>query len=83
MTARQPGIMQFNRLPCFDTQDQWNFYRELCSYLRSARKLAPGFTCCTDCTPEYRDRMIAEKRCKFPGTTFRLVEGVIIGTRRK
>ena len=68
---------------CFDTQFQWNFYRELCSYLRSARKLSPRFTYCTDCTPEYRDRMITERRCKFPGTTFTVVGGIITGDRKK
>jgi hypothetical protein len=66
---------------CFDTPHQWNLYRRLASYLRSARKLSPKFTYCTDCTPEYRDKMCAEKRCKFPGTTFKIVNGVTVGQR--
>ncbi len=69
--------------PCFDTKFQWNFYRELCSYLRSARKLSPRFNFCVDCTPAYRDRMKAQGRCKFPGTTFKTVENIIVGERGK
>jgi len=66
---------------CFDSLFQWNFYRRLASYLRSCRKLSPRFTYCTDCTPEYRDKMRAERRCKFPGTTFTKINGVIVGQR--
>lgn len=70
--------------PCYDTQFQWNFYRELCSYLRSARKLSPRFNYCVDCTPEYKAEMARQGRCKFPGTTFVTDgDGLIKGVRSK
>lgn len=66
---------------CFVTKLQYTLYRNKAAYLRSCRKLSPKFTYCTDCTPEYRDKMIAEGRCRFPGTTFSTVNGVIVGQR--
>lgn len=63
---------------CFDTQDQYGKYKVLAQLTA-----APGFTFCTDCTPEYRDEMRAAGRCKFPGTTFGRNNGVIVGRRAK
>ena len=40
--------------------------------------------CCRDCTPEYRDRMILEKRCEYPATYFYLdKDGGLVGKRQK
>lgn len=63
---------------CFDTSRQWGIYRVLAQI--SAHD---GFTFCTDCTPERRDLMIAAGRCKFPGTTFIVSNGVVVGRRGK
>lgn len=64
---------------CFDSQKQWNLWREVAVY-----SAGDGFTYCTDCTPARRDQMIAEGRCAFPNTTFvKQTGGVIVGRRRK
>lgn len=64
--------------PCFDTRRQWEKYHTLAMISGSS-----SFNFCTDCTPEHRDQMIRERRCKFPGTTFVTVNGVLEGRRKK
>ena len=63
---------------CFDSQEQWGRYHVLATISGGN-----GFTFCEDCTPEYRDKMVAQRRCKFPGTVFTKVNEVIVGERRK
>lgn len=63
---------------CYDSQDQWGKYKVLAQLTAE-----DGFTYCTDCTAPYRDAMIAQKRCAYPGTTFGNNGGVIVGRRAK
>lgn len=63
---------------CFTSIREWGIYKVLAQL--TATK---GFTYCTDCTPEYRNKMIAEGRCAFPGTQFGKNNGVIVGRRMK
>lgn len=63
---------------CFDSKRQWGVYKVLAQITATDR-----FTYCTDCTPDYRNRMNAAGRCKFPNTTFTLNGGVLIGRRNK
>lgn len=76
--AATPVVMP-NKMPtCFETSDQYGKYKVLAQLTATE-----GFTFCTDCTPEYRDRMISEGRCKFPGTRFAKNNGVLVGRRAK
>ncbi len=61
---------------CFNSQKEWEAYHTL-----SVISGQNGHTFCTDCTPEYRERMVAEGRCRFPGTRFSKVNDVIVGQR--
>ena len=64
--------------PCWDSQREWNLYREGAEYSAN-----DGFTYCTDCTPERKARMIAASRCRYPKTVFIMNTGRLIGRRRK
>lgn len=64
--------------PCFDSKEQYGKYKVLAKLTA-----APGFTFCTDCTPEHRDAMKAAGRCQFPGTAFVRNNGVLVGRRAK
>ena len=75
--------LPFKAPACFPTQQQWDLVRNKAAYLRSCRKLSHKYTYCTDCTPEYRDQMQAEGRCKFPGTTFSKTNSIIVGSRAR
>ncbi len=63
---------------CFDSKEDYGKYKVLAQLTA-----APGFTFCTDCTPAYRDEMAAVGRCRFPGTKFVAINGVIVGRRPK
>ena len=76
--ATRPLHLPTKAPPCFDSQEQWNLYRPVAVY-----SAGDGFTYCSDCTPERRDRMIGQHRCPFPGTTFSRPNGAIIGRRSK
>ena len=64
--------------PCYDSQKQWNLYRETAVY-----SAGNGFTFCSDCSQERKDKMISQGRCRFHGTTFSRPNGVIVGRRKK
>ena len=54
---------------CFDSQEQWDAWRE-------AARLAPpnrwnGY--CEDCTPTYQRQMRLEGRCQYAYTVFRII----------
>ena len=79
MSAKKPEappVLQTKQPKCFDSQAQWNAYREVAIF--SARQ---GFTYCSDCTPEYQGAMKAQGRCAFPRSTFYTVQGVLRGRR--
>ena len=76
--AATPVPMPTKAPGCFETQDQYGRYKVLAQLTATE-----GFTFCTDCTPAYRDQMVAEGRCKFPGTRFAKNNGVIVGRRAK
>ena len=63
---------------CFDTQAQWNQYREVAVYSSSN-----GFTYCNDCTEARKASMVAQCRCSFPRTVFMESNGMLIGKRVK
>lgn len=63
---------------CFDSQHQWDLWREQAK----ASKLKNRSSYCTDCTADYKLKMIAQQRCRYPETSFRLdVHGFIEGRR--
>ena len=65
--------------PCFNSAEQWKEYRALATYTGH-----DGFTFCTDCTAEYRDKMRSESRCQYPSTVFvKTPMGSIVGQRRR
>lgn len=63
------------RPECFESDEQWGQYQLL--WRLSQGMAAVRF--CTDCLPEYRDRMIAEGRCAHPETVFVHNGGEVIG----
>jgi hypothetical protein len=67
--------------PCARSQVSYNGWRKEAVYLRQIGKLSATFSFCTDCTPQYRDKMVALGRCRYPGTTFAQTNGVIVGHR--
>lgn len=74
-----PPVQMPNKTPaCFDSKEQYRKYKTLAQLTASE-----SFTFCTDCTPEYRDEMHQQGRCKFPGTTFTRNNGVITGRQAK
>jgi len=59
---------------CFDSMEQFKLWQE------AARAAYPGASfICSDCTPEYRDRMVKQNRCAKPLTRFIRVEGELVG----
>jgi hypothetical protein len=74
--AKQPLGLPSRAPACFESQSQWNNYRELAEY-----SAGTGWTYCTDCTPEHKAKMVAEGRCKFPRTGFVTNRGVVTGRR--
>lgn len=62
---------------CFETVGQ------LAEWKKAARlsyfTKADGY--CADCLPEYKDRMLWEGRCGFPGVVFVNRDGEIVGRR--
>ena len=75
--------------PCFASQKEWNTYKFICDWQAnqsgsgagSKRMIPKSFTYCVDCTPEYRDEMKRQGRCRFPGTVFSKKDGVVEGRR--
>ncbi len=65
--------------PCFPDDETLFAWRNI---NHAVEESAPsGY--CTDCTPDYQARMCAEKRCKFPETSFVPVAfGGVEGMRR-
>lgn len=61
---------------CFDSQAQWDLYR-----VPAVVSAPKNWNYCQDCTAERRDEMHAQGRCKFPGTTFKIINGIIRGFR--
>lgn len=61
---------------CFESFEQFKLWKD------AARMAPPGNSgYCTDCTPDYQNRMIKDGRCEFPDTRFHTdkhgwVEGV-------
>jgi hypothetical protein len=41
---------------------------------RAASKAYAAYGFCTDCTPEYKEKMLAEGRCEHPGIVFAIDE---------
>lgn len=58
------------RPPCFESDEQWAVWQSLS---RIANNRDASY--CVDCLPEYRDAMIAECRCGFPGVVFVVEQG--------
>ena len=50
-----------NAWPCFETQEQWDEWHRQAIRVEESPPAHP----CTDCTPEYRDRMAAKGQCRF------------------
>lgn len=77
--ATKPLRLPFRAPRCFESQAQWNTYRTLAQYCAGN-----GFTYCTDCTQEYKDKMVAGGRCEYQGTKFKtMAQGIIVGRRCK
>lgn len=76
--ATKPLRLPMKAPACFDSQAQWNLYRPLAVY-----SAGDGFTFCTDCHPDRKEAMVAQGRCKWPGTTFSRPCGTVIGRRKK
>lgn len=53
---------------CFESLAQYHDWRKV------ARVSYPRFGPCTDCTPDFQERMKKEYRCEQPQIKFRLVE---------
>lgn len=77
--ATRPLRLPVKALPCFDSQKEWDLFRESANY-----SAGNGFTPCSDCTAARQAKMIAAARCKFPKTIFvRQTGGVTVGRRVK
>jgi hypothetical protein len=50
---------------CFENEREWREYQVMA--VTSRRQLANP---CLDCSPEYRDRMVLQHRCRHPETVF-------------
>lgn len=53
---------------CFDTKEQYDTWR----LMSRMSKSSPPAWVCTDCTPDYQIKMIAERRCENPHVSFRI-----------
>lgn len=69
----------------YDTPRCFNSYKEFKLWVTAARGAHPtlGHSYCEDCTPTYRDQMIAENRCGYPEVTFKVVQGEFVGRRSR
>jgi hypothetical protein len=56
---------------CFRDRKQ---FVEWVKFARMA-KPHPNHSYCEDCTPQYKELMLKQDRCAFPGVTFRNTEG--------
>jgi hypothetical protein len=60
---------------CFPNAEEWGVYQWL--WVLSQRWSTVDY--CRDCTPEYRDKMVSEGRCKYPETVFVIEHGEMVG----
>lgn len=74
---------------CFDSQRQWELWYDAavtCARLgydyddEGNPKPVPY---CTNCTPEYQQKMIAQNRCAWPEVKFVAVDGALHGRRAR
>ena len=67
---------------CFNSEQEWE---DWCRYADASTTGKRGVRChfCTDCTPEYQDKMVKENRCAHPDVKFIKMHGVIIGRRAR
>ena len=64
--------------PCWpQRQREWDQYRANCNLISGK-----GYTFCTDCTPERKEAMLKQGKCRYPKTTFVISHGVLVGRRR-
>jgi len=69
-----------NTPPCFPTPEIFGRWREMA---RSCNAGIDRDGYCADCTPQYRDRMVARNRCSYPMTLFEVdQDGMVKGRRR-
>lgn len=62
---------------CFDSDEQWQQWRTMAQLSACATKCF-----CIDCLPRYRDAMVEQGRCRYPGTVFVIEQGgAIVGIR--
>lgn len=65
---------------CFTSPEQFAAWQRLIAECDPEEALRGDY--CTDCTPEYQQRMIDEGRCAHPETTFvKDADGFITGVR--
>lgn len=62
---------------CFDDDKQWDDWQYY-----SASSCINSDNYCTDCLPEFHDRMCKEGRCAWPKTIFVKFGSTVIGRRR-
>lgn len=74
--ATKPLGLPHKRPRCFDSQAQWNAYREVAEF-----SAGDGFTFCSDCTPDHKQLMVQLGRCAHPLVKFVRVNGVLVGRR--
>ncbi|MDP2431816.1 MAG: hypothetical protein Q8O33_07275 [Pseudomonadota bacterium] len=62
---------------CFTSRRQFDLWVE------AAQRIHPGGSSfCTDCSPEYQQRMVALHRCAYPATSFHFdADGYVEGRR--
>ena len=64
--------------PCFPSESVWQAWRE--NSRMNYIPLSEGF--CTDCTPEYKAKMVEERRCLWPCVGFKTdSDGMLYGKR--
>ena len=88
MTELPRGSMDVNRMKsvkypfpqCFTSAEQFAIWREEAS--RTTISITAGY--CTDCTPEYQTKMIAQNRCAHTDILFaRDEDGFVTGYSRE
>lgn len=65
--------------PCFESQEQFEAYMDaLESTVQDSDR-----SYCWDCTVKYKSDMQAENRCVQPLTKFVMVDGALVGKRKR
>lgn len=73
----KPKVTFSEKIPkCFDTRAEYRAWKQC------ARMAYPALWVCTDCTPDYQERMKAQGRCENPQVQFQQdesgsIEGVV------